>query len=341
MSVRSVFGTVLAVLAVFAAPGAAQERLGDLVAAGGYDWIIGKWVATTDDGQKAESNFDWALDKYVVLNDLKVGDFKYQGMIVLPPGGQDAVDEGADTRGGIWKGSWSPEGDGLVRRVEHTSPDGQVRKGDIVYGKVDDNMITIAIYATGDSGVRNAEPWNKMTYKRQPPAKAAPIQANAETPGRSTDYQKLGDLVAEGGHEWLIGTWVGNENNRTYELEYKPVLDKHAASVDMKIGDFKYLGLITYTPSRQEVVEFGADTQGRTWKMVWQQDNSDLVTKSEVTRVDGTVQKLQHVFTKISNDEFKAKLYSIEANGSRGSEPVEQVTFKRQKPAAAPTKEAK
>jgi hypothetical protein len=341
MSLRSVFSTIVIVWAVCAVPGVAQETLGDLVAAGGYDWIIGKWVATTDDGQKAQSNFDWALDKCVVLNDLRVGDFQYQGIIMLAPGGGDAVDEGADTTGGIWKGSWSPDGDGLVRRVEHTSHDGQVRKGEIVYGKVDADTITIAIHATGENGARNAEPWNKMTYKRQPPAKAAPVSAAAESAGRSTDYQTLGDIMAEGGHEWLIGKWVGNENNRTYELEYKPILDKHAGSVDMKIGDFKYMGIITYAASRQEVVEFGADTQGRTWKLVWGQDGGDIVNKAELTKADGTTQKFQHVFTKIGNDEFKAKLYSIEADGRRGSEPIEQVTFKRQKPAAPPTKETK
>ncbi len=333
MSLRSAFVTIVIVWAACAAPVVAQEKLGDLVASGGYDWIIGKWVATADDGQKAQSNFDWALDKCIVLNDLQVGDFKYQGIIMLPGGGGDAVDEGADTTGGIWKGSWSPDGDGLVRRVEHTSHDGQVRKGEIVYGKVDADTITIAIYATGENGARNAEPWNKMTYKRQP-AKAAPIQATAETAGRTTDYQKLGDIVAEGGYEWLIGKWVGTENNITYELEYKPILDKHAGFTDLKVGDFRYFGIITYAASRQEIVEFGADSQGRTWKLVWGQDGSDIVNKTELTTADGTTQKFQHVFTKITNDEFKVKLYSTEADGSRGSEPREQVTFKRQKPAA-------
>jgi hypothetical protein len=331
MNLRSVFLSVVTVWAVGAASGMAQEKLGDLVAAGGYDWIIGKWVATTDDGQKAESNFDWALDKYVVLNDLRIGDFQYQGMITLPPGGGEAFDEGADTRGGIWKGSWSPEGDGLVRRVEHTSPDGQARKGDIVYAKVDADTITIAIHAVDDSGNRSSEPWNKMTYKRQS-GKAAPIRTAAETAGRSTDYQKLGDIITEGGYEWLIGKWVGDENGRTYELEYKPILDKHAGSVDLKIGDFKYLGLITYAASRQEVVESGADTLGRLWKMVWEQDGSDLVTKSQVTKPDGEAQKLQHVYKKIDNDTLNVKLYGVAADGSRTSEPLEQVTFKRQKP---------
>jgi hypothetical protein len=116
-------------------------------------------------------------------------------------------------------------------------------------------------------------------------------------------------------------------------VEYKPILDKHAGFVDLKIGDFKYLGMITYVASRQEIVESGADTLGRIWKIVWEQDGSDIVNKSELTKADGTTQKLQHVYTKIDNDTFKVKLYEVTAGGSRASEPREQVTFKRQKPA--------
>ena len=333
MSVRSVFSTAVIVLMAWVAPGAAQQKLGDLIASGGYEWVIGKWVATTDEGQKVECNFDWAVDKCVVLNDLRMGDFTYQGIVTLSPTGEEAVDKGADNRGGIWKGTWSPAGEGLVRAVEHTGPDGQVRKGEISYDKVDADTVTIALYATDSSGSRSGEPMSKLTYKRQPQAKAAPISATAETTGGTTDYQTLGDIVASGGYEWLIGKWSGSENNRTYELEYKPILNKHAASVDMKIADFKYFGMITYAASRQEVVEFGADTLGRTWKIVWEQDGSDLVNKSELTKPDGTTQKFQHVFTKIDNDTFKAKLYAVGADGSRSSEPVEQVTLKRQKPA--------
>ncbi len=341
MSLRSAFVMIVATLAILAAPAAAQETLGDLVASGGYDWIIGQWVAGTDDGQKVEFNFAWALDKHAVLNSLQMGDFKYQGIITLSPNDQEAVDQGVDNRGGFWKGVWSPEGDGLVRKVEHTSPDGQSRKGDIVVGKGEADTITIAIYLTDSNGSRNSEPMSKLTYKRQPQAKAAPVSAAAETSDRATDYQKLGDVVSAGGYEWLIGKWVGSVDNRTYELEYKPVLDKHAASVDMKISDFKYTGLITYVPSRQEVVEFGADTQGRTWKMVWGQDGSDLAAKTELTKADGKTEKYQHVFVKIDNDTFKGNLYTLAADGSRTSEPVEQVTFKRQKPATPQTKESK
>jgi hypothetical protein len=337
MNLRRVFSMVVIVGAASCVSSLAQETLGDLVASGGYDWILGRWVASTDEGQKVEFAFDWALDKHVVLNSLQFGEFQYQGLIRLSPAYQEAVDEGADSRGGTWKGTWSPEGDGLVRRVEHTSADGETRKGDIVFSPVDGDTITIALYAVESSGARGSEPWNKLTYKRQKD-KAAPVRAAAATTSRATDYQKLGDLISEGGYEWLIGKWVGTENGRTYELEYKPILDMHAGSVDLKMGDLRYLGLITYTAGRQEVVEFGADTQGRSWKMVWEQEGSDLVNKTSVTRSDGTTQELRHVYTKIDNDAFNVKLYQVGADGTRTGEPLEQVTFKRQKPAATPTK---
>ncbi|MCU0913308.1 MAG: hypothetical protein MUC88_01945 [Planctomycetes bacterium] len=332
MSWRSVFLTVAALWVAGTVPCLAQEKLGDLVTSGGYDWIIGRWVATTEEGQKAESSFEWAADQCIVLNGLQVGDFSYQGLVMLPPGGGDAFDEGADSRGGIWKGTWGPEGDNLVRRVEHTSADGRVRKGEIVYGRVDADTSTIAIYAVDDSGARSAEPWNKLTYKRQKDkAPQAPVTAAA---ARATDYRKLGDLVAEGGYDWMAGQWVASDEGRTYELEFKSILDTHAAQVSVKIGDFKYLGMILCIPSRQEIVDFGADNMGGTWKSTWEQDNSDLLNRIEYTRPDGTTSKMQHVFVKVSNDEMKVRQYRVETDGTRGAPAGNDLTFKRQKPAA-------
>jgi hypothetical protein len=333
MSPRNALLIVATTLVIWGTAASAQETLGDLVASGGYDWIIGRWAATTDEGQKVEFNFEWALDKHAVLNSLRMGDLQYQGIITVSPTDQGAVDRGADSRGGTWKGAWSPAADGLVRSVEYLAANGRTLKGDMVFDKVDNDTITIAIYAVDDSGSRNSEPWHKLTYKRQPAAKTAPVSAAATT-SRSTDYQTLGELVASGGYDWLIGKWVGNENNQTYEVEYKPILDKHAGTVDLKIGDFKYCGLIAYAASRQEVTEFGVDSLGRMWKMVWEPDGSGIITKSELVKPDGTTTKLQHVYTKIDNDMFNVKLYAVGADGSRGAEPREQVTFKRQKPAA-------
>lgn len=334
MNLRNTVVVSALVLAAWVAPSMAQETLGDLVSSGGYDWIIGRWTATGDNDQKMEFTFDWTLDKHAVLSGIRIGDFKYEGLIMLSPAGEEAVDQGVDNRGGTWKGAWAPEGSGLVRKAELLNADGQTHKGEAIFDKVDADTVTITLYLIDGNGNRNSEPFSKLNYKRQPPAKAAPVTAAGASVGGTTDYQKFGDVLVSGGYGWMVGKWAGKENDRTYELEYRPLLDQHAGSVELKTGDLKYFGLVTYVASRQEVAEFGVDTRGRSWKIVWEPDGSNLVSKSEMTGPDGTTVKLLHVYTKIDNDSFNVKLYAVGADGSRGAEPLEQVTFQRQKPAA-------
>jgi hypothetical protein len=315
-----------ALVAMSVAPLAAQESLGDLVAQGGYDWVIGRWAATTDQGDKAEFRYSWTCDKHAIVAETAIGDFQYEGVIMLSPAGEEVVDVGADNQGGLWKGSWTEDYAGLVHRIEHVNAQGDVRKGDIVHNRIDANTISIAIYATDSSGSRSAEPWAKMTYKRQT---ATPVAAaSSRQTSSSTDYETLGDMVSQGGYEWIIGKWTATKDGRTYELEHIPILDKHAALVNVKIGDFKYCGIVTYAPTRQEISQVGADNMGRVWKATWEQGDEGAVHKAEVTKPDGTVQKMQIVYIKGDNDTLKTKEYSIEG----GSLTLrDELTFKRQR----------
>ncbi len=322
--------TIAVLFAMCAVPVAAQERLGDLVAEGGYDWVIGRWVATTDDGQKVELTYDWGLDRNVVLTGVGMGGFRYSGMIMLSSSTGEISEIALDNMGGMWKGTWSEDPAGLVHRVEHTSADGTVNKAEIVHERVSADSIAVALYGVDAGGSRSAEPWVKLTYKRQP-AGAASISASAESTERSRDYQMLGDLISEGGYEWLIGKWVATEDGRTYELEHKPILDKHAAQVDVKIGDFQYRGIVLYVPARQEILQIGADNMGGTWNGTWEQDYEGAVHKVAVTRADGTTQKMQLVYIKGDNDTLKTKEYPVDASGERSATPRGELTFKRQK----------
>jgi hypothetical protein len=85
MTLRGVSLTMVALAAVCAAPLAAQQKLGDYVAQGGYDWVIGRWAATTDQGEKVEVRYDWVCDKSAVVAEVTMGGFGYQGMIMLSP----------------------------------------------------------------------------------------------------------------------------------------------------------------------------------------------------------------------------------------------------------------
>ena len=327
----SLVSVVLVALSVV--PLAAQQKLGDLVAEGGYDWIIGRWAATTDNGDKVEARYDWAIDKHAVLSEISMGDFRYRGLIMLSPVNGETFETGADNRGGTWKGAWSPEANGLIQRTEHTGADGQVNKIELAYDQAGADGVTIAMYGVDSSGSRNAEPWGKLTYKRQ----AATI-ADSSSSGqgnRARDYQTLGDLVSQGGYEWLIGKWLATAESRTYEVEYKPILDQHAAFADVKIGDFKYVGLIMCVPTRQEITQVGADSAGGSWKGTWEQDGSDALNRLEYTGADGTVRRIQHVYSRESAGGFKVREYAVEAGGGRAATPRQELTFKPQKAATA------
>jgi hypothetical protein len=331
MSPKRMSLIITALVATCIVPVPAQQKLGDLVVEGGYDWIIGRWAATSDNGDKVEVKYDWAIDKHAVLSEIAMGDFRYRGLVMLSPVTGEAFEAGADNRGGTWKGAWSPEAAGLVQRIEHTGPDGAVRKGELVYDKAGADSVTIAIYGVDSSGSRNAEPMTKLTYKRQPaPAAGSP---SGEPSGRSRDYQTLGDLVSEGGYTWLLGKWLATEESRTYEVEYQPILDQHAALAEVKIGDFQYVGLIMCAPTRQEIFGVGADSMGGVWKSTWEQDSEDALNRIEYTGPDGATRKLQHLYSKVSTGGFKVSEYAVEAGGGRASTPRRELTFKPQKAA--------
>ena len=190
MIARSVSLIVIATVTACAGAAFAQQRLGDFVTDAGYEWIIGRWVASADEG-KVEVEYKWGLDKSIVLAGLKMGDYQHRGIIMLNPDQGEVVEVAADSRGGFWKGAWTEENGDLVCRLDHTAADGQVQKADVVYAKVDNDTITIAMYGVDGSGSRNTESWGKLTYKRQPAGEAI-AAASTEQGGRSGRLSEAG-----------------------------------------------------------------------------------------------------------------------------------------------------
>jgi uncharacterized protein (TIGR03067 family) len=157
----------------------------------------------------------------------------------------------------------------------------------------------------------------------------AVLLAISAIPAKAQD--KLGDLVAEYGYDWIIGKWsaTGDDGGQV-ELEYKWILDKCSICVNVKMGDFKYHGLIMFTPSREEVVQLGADNMGGTWNGTWGEDNDGAVNRNQRLDTYGTTETMDMVFIKVDNDTFKVKQYPVE-NGYRASQPRGETTFKRKK----------
>ena len=161
-------------LAIWASPAKAQEKLGDLVEEAGFNWMIGGWTATTDDGQEIEMTYKWGLDRYMATVDFKMGEYAYRGMIFYVPSEQKVVEVGVDNRGGTAKGTWDMQGEKAISKSERTQADGETMRAAMVHSKVNAETMKVAVYQIRETGEQADEPWATLQFNRQkiqPPQK--------------------------------------------------------------------------------------------------------------------------------------------------------------------------
>jgi len=326
MTVKYALLGMVALLAISTAPAVGQESLGDLVAQGGYDWLIGKWVATTDDGDQLVYEQKWALDRHAILVDFQMRNFKSVGMIIFVPSREEVMQVGADNQGGTWNGTWRDEYGSAVHAMEHTRANGEIQKAEIVHTKVDVDTMKAVMYGLNGTGYRASEPWSTLTYKRQKGGSASSAPADQNSGGSSLG--ELGALLAQYGYGWILGQWQGTDDQgRTSQVKYALTLDKYAGLVDVRMGSFAYHGLVMFVPSREEVIQMGADNMGGFWKGTWSEDYDGVVNRHEYIRPDGSTQKMEHVYVKVNDGAIKIKQYAVEAGGYRASTPRATLTL--------------
>jgi len=156
-----------AILIILAAGAKAQEKLGDFVTEGGFDWMMGRWEATSDQGDKVELVYKLELDKHLATIQLKWPNYEYRGMIFYKPTEDKIVQIGVDIQGGNGKGTWDADGNKVVLKHEHTSADWQTSKMGFVHSKVDANTMKWEVYELYSSDELADYPSFTMEFKRQ------------------------------------------------------------------------------------------------------------------------------------------------------------------------------
>jgi len=232
MSMKSISLVIAVLLAVSAVESRAQEKLGDFVAEYGYDWMLGKWAASGDDGRQVELEYKWILDKCAMCVNVKIGDFKYHGLIMLVPFREEIVQIGADNMGGTWNGTWTEDSEGAVNRNHRLKADRTTQTMDLVYIKVDNNSFKVKEYPV-ESGYRASQARGETTFKRQ-----------------KEDAAQKSEMGTE-----LEGTWVGTDA-AGYGAEWTFIISKDKVEVKSPEADF-YSGTVTLnTKTNPKQVEF-------------------------------------------------------------------------------------
>jgi len=233
MSVRRISMVIAVLLAVSAVPAGAQEKLGDFVAEYGYDWMIGNWAATSDDGQQVELEYKWILDKYAMCVNLKIGDFKYHGLIMFVPSREEIVQIGADNTGGTWNGTWTEDYEGAVNRNQRLEPDGTTETMDMVFIKVDNNSFKVKEYPV-ESGYRASQARGEATFKRQ---KEDTAQTSKE--GTELEGTWVGTAADGYGGQWTFTISKGKVEVKGPESEYYAGTVTLNTKTSPKQADFK------------------------------------------------------------------------------------------------------
>ena len=164
---RNTILAVAALIFITTSGASAQQKLGDLVTEGGFDWLIGNWEATSDEGDKIELVYKWELDKHLITMQLKFGDNEYRSMIFYKPAEDQVVQITVDNKGGTGKGIWEPDGDKAVLKYEHTSADWQTNKMGFAHSKVDAKTMKWEIHEMYSSGELSDYPNFTIEFKRQ------------------------------------------------------------------------------------------------------------------------------------------------------------------------------
>lgn len=168
-SLRRTLLAVAAILVILAGGARAQMKLGDLVSENGFDWMLGKWEATNDEGDKVELEYKWELNKNLMTIRLKWPNFEYRGMIFYMPAKERVVQAGVDNGGGNGMGTWEPVGEKAVLKYEHTGLYGEVSRMGFGHSKVDGKTMKVEIYEMSSDGGLAEEPGMSMEFKRQKP----------------------------------------------------------------------------------------------------------------------------------------------------------------------------
>jgi len=233
MSVRSISSVIAVFLAVCSVPAVAQDKLGDLVAEYGYDWMIGKWAATDDNGRQVELEYKWILDKCAMCVNVKIGDFKYHGLIMFMPSREEVVQLGADNMGGTWNGTWAADYEGTFNRNERLDADGTTETMDMFFIKVDNDSFRVKEYSV-ESGSRAAQARGETIFKRQKEQTAQKTETGIELDGTW-----VGADAGGYGGQWTFVISKGKVEVKGPESEYYAGTVTLNTKTNPKQADFK------------------------------------------------------------------------------------------------------
>ena len=150
--------------------GMAQGSLREMVNETGFDWLIGRWEAVNDKGQKIQVAYTWELDGHMIAIDFTMDQFAYKGMIVHIPSRDAVVEVGIDNKNTSVKGTWDTIGNRAVSRTERTDATGKTIKVTVYHSRPKENTLKLEFFIRDEETLTDKK-IDALQFKRLPPPK--------------------------------------------------------------------------------------------------------------------------------------------------------------------------
>ena len=144
----------------------AESMLERLVLMSGSEWVAGRWVAETDDGETATLVYCWELDKNMISVRFEMHDYSYKGMIYCLPYNETVTEVGVDNKGSVSRCQWDADYYGATSHRQVNRVDGQTESMVIVSAETGKDAMKMEVYGD-DYGSLSSKPWATLNFKRQ------------------------------------------------------------------------------------------------------------------------------------------------------------------------------
>ncbi|NQV34224.1 MAG: hypothetical protein HQ515_16135 [Phycisphaeraceae bacterium] len=149
--------------------------------------------------------------------------------------------------------------------------------------------------------------------------------------GQAWAQSSLGDLVREGGNEWLIGTWKATtDDGDSVTLSYKWELNKNMITTTVDTPEFESKSIIILSGADSEVKQVGADTMGRTLEGLWTGEYGVAVLRQTTTDQYGDKEVTEFTVSQKDSKTMTVSIRNISNTGWSDSYPEMTIELKRQ-----------
>ncbi len=157
---------LVALLIAMGSVAVGQESLKDLLEQGDFAWMVGRWKATTDDGQDILISYQWSVKGHALISDLKMGEYSSHGIIYYVADEQRARQFSVDSRGQVIQATWEAQDGKAISKTKMTNEYGESEDVGIAYSKVDSKTMKVQVYGL-ENGELSYDPVFEINFNRE------------------------------------------------------------------------------------------------------------------------------------------------------------------------------